>query len=125
MRLKAKIFLLGVIIGLLLALPWVVTGSTYQPYNNLPGIYYTGPRWGCHITTFANREYQPVTTLVVDCPGVDGSSETVTLTVENVGGEKRLYDMKNFYGDYMVIEGNGDLAYYDDNGFIYFVPQSS
>lgn len=52
----------------------------------------------------------------------DGSSETVTLTVKNVDGKKRLYeDVNNSFGDYMVIE-SGYLAFYDNQGFIYRLP---
>jgi hypothetical protein len=50
----------------------------------------------------------------------DGSGDTKTLGVKVVNGEERLYgDTDNYYGDYMVIEKNGDLAFYDDQGFIY------
>jgi len=50
----------------------------------------------------------------------DGSGETVTLTVKVVNGEERLYETPgNLYGDYMVIKENGNLAFFDDAGFIY------
>jgi len=50
----------------------------------------------------------------------DGSGETKTLGVEVVNGEERLYENPgNYYGDYMVIENNGNLAFYDNKGLIY------
>lgn len=53
----------------------------------------------------------------------DGSSQTVALTVKVVGGESRLYeDVNNVFGDYMVIESGGYLAFYDNQGFIYKLP---
>lgn len=51
----------------------------------------------------------------------DGSGQTITLEVEIVNGETRLYDMKNAFGDYMVIKGNGNLSFYDNQGFIYSI----
>ena len=52
----------------------------------------------------------------------DGSSETVTLNETSVNGERRLYEMINAYGDYMVVKPNGNLAFYDNQGLIYEVP---
>lgn len=53
----------------------------------------------------------------------DGSSQTVVLTVKVVGGESRLYeDVNNVFGDYMVIQSGGYLAFYDNQGFIYRLP---
>lgn len=50
----------------------------------------------------------------------DGSGETKTLGVEVVNGEERLYENPgNYYGDYMVIQKNGNLAFYDNKGLIY------
>lgn len=53
----------------------------------------------------------------------DGSTEAKYLSVETVDGVDRLYENPgNLYGDYMVVESDGDLAFYDDQGFIYRVP---
>jgi hypothetical protein len=54
----------------------------------------------------------------------DGSGETVPLSVKIVNGEERLYDERfdDYYGDYMLIEKNGYLSFYDKQGFIYTVP---
>lgn len=50
----------------------------------------------------------------------DGSGETKTLVAKVVGGEERLYENPdNYYGDYMVIKKNGNLAFYDNQGFIF------
>ena len=49
----------------------------------------------------------------------DGSGETKVLDVKVVNGEDRLYESHNMYGDYMVVKNNGNLAFYDDQGFIY------
>lgn len=49
----------------------------------------------------------------------DGSHQTITLGVKIVGDETRLYEIINAYGDYMVIKANGNLAFYDDQGFIF------
>ena len=50
----------------------------------------------------------------------DGSGETISLVVKIVNGEERLYeDPENYFGDYMVIKGNGYLAFFDNQGFIY------
>jgi len=49
----------------------------------------------------------------------DGSGETKTLGVEVVNGEERLTIPDDFFTGYMVIENNGNLAFYDNQGFIY------
>lgn len=50
----------------------------------------------------------------------DGSGETKMLGVKKVNGEVRLFENPgNYYGDYMLIESNGNLAFYDKQGFIY------
>jgi hypothetical protein len=50
----------------------------------------------------------------------DGSGETKTLGVQVVNGEERLYeDPGNLHGDYVVIKGNGNLAFFDNAGLIY------
>jgi hypothetical protein len=50
----------------------------------------------------------------------DGSGETKTLGIKIVDGEERLYEKPmNSFGDYMVIKNNGNLAFYDNKGFIY------
>jgi hypothetical protein len=46
----------------------------------------------------------------------DGSGETTTLNEKVVNGEVRLYEET---GDYMVIENNGKLGVYDNQGLIY------
>jgi hypothetical protein len=46
----------------------------------------------------------------------DGSGETITLTEKVVNGEERLYEES---GIYMVIENNGNLGVYDNQGLIY------
>ncbi len=51
----------------------------------------------------------------------DGSSETITLGVDIVNGETRLYETRNAYGDYMIIETDGSLAFYDNRGLIYSI----
>jgi hypothetical protein len=49
----------------------------------------------------------------------DGSGETKTLIVQTVGGAQRLIEYPDSpTGDYMVIE-NGNLVFYDNQGFIY------
>jgi hypothetical protein len=54
----------------------------------------------------------------------DGSGETVPLSVKNVNGEERLHDDRfdDYYGDYMVIDKDGWLIFYDKQGYIYGVP---
>lgn len=53
----------------------------------------------------------------------DGSKETKTLTVKFVDGEERLFEYAdNYFGDYMVIDENRNLVFYDNEGFIYEVP---
>ena len=55
----------------------------------------------------------------------DGSNETKTLRLEIVNGEERLVENPgNSYGDYMVIRADGTLAFYDDQGIIYEIPQN-
>jgi len=48
----------------------------------------------------------------------DGSGETTTLDIKVVNGEERLYEP----GDYMVIEKDGSLAFYDSQGLLYRLP---
>jgi hypothetical protein len=67
--------------------------------------------------TKTGSSYQMTTTCV------DGSGETEGITVKNVNGTVRLYAHPgNMYGDYMVIEDNNYLAFYDDQGLIYRLP---
>jgi len=47
----------------------------------------------------------------------DGSGGTITLTEKAVDGQERLYDEES--GTYMVIENNGKLGVYDNQGLIY------
>lgn len=50
----------------------------------------------------------------------DGSGETKPLIVRIVGGTEILIENPNSpTGDYMVIRDNGNLAFYDNEGFIY------
>ena len=50
----------------------------------------------------------------------DGSNGTETLTVEIINGEERLVEFPNNpYGDYMVVESDNSIAFYDNRGFIY------
>jgi hypothetical protein len=45
------------------------------------------------------------------------------LIMELVEGEERLIENPgNLYGDYMVIEADGSLAFYDKEGLIYKLP---
>lgn len=49
----------------------------------------------------------------------EGSSQTINLLTEKTGNEERLYETpSNAFGDYMVIESNGRLSFYDSQGFI-------
>ncbi|OGO11957.1 MAG: hypothetical protein A2Y53_01515 [Chloroflexi bacterium RBG_16_47_49] len=53
----------------------------------------------------------------------DGSSDTKALTILSEGDEIKLTeDLNDYSGDYMVIESNGWLSYYDNLGLIYSVP---
>jgi hypothetical protein len=50
----------------------------------------------------------------------DGSGETKPLIVQTVGGTERFIEYPNNpTGDYIVILDNGNLAFYDNEGFIY------
>lgn len=51
----------------------------------------------------------------------DGSQGTIKLNVKVVNGEERLIEEGDdgYFGDYMVIENNRDIAFYDKKGFIY------
>ena len=50
----------------------------------------------------------------------DGSGETKHLIVQTVGGTERFIEyLNNPTGDYIVILDNGNLAFYDNEGFIY------
>jgi hypothetical protein len=86
----------------------IVNGNVIGNWLDTGGISHT-------ITmTKINGKYQ-MTSLYAD-----GSGETITLGVKVVNGEERLYENPgNFYGDYMVIESDGSLAFYDNQGFIY------
>lgn len=49
----------------------------------------------------------------------DGSQYTKPLEVEVVNGEERLYqEPRSAAGDYLVIKENGNLVFFDDQGFI-------
>ncbi len=93
------------------------TSDTMEPTldENIIGTWYD--TWGLAHTIIIrkiNGSYQMATLFG------DGSGETKTLGVEVVNGEERLYENPgNMYGDYMVIKNNGNLAFYDDQGFIY------
>lgn len=51
------------------------------------------------------------------------SKYTKTLDMEVVDGEERLYlSPRTVYNDYMVIEENGNLSYYDDMGLLMVLP---
>ncbi|MCJ7530043.1 MAG: hypothetical protein MUO64_03295 [Anaerolineales bacterium] len=53
----------------------------------------------------------------------DGSGETKILTVKVINDEERLYENPgNYYGDYMVIKSNRNLAFYDNAGLIFELP---
>jgi hypothetical protein len=53
----------------------------------------------------------------------DGSSQTTALTVIADDDEIRLTDRPgNPFGDYMLIDSSGWLAFYDDQGYIYSKP---
>jgi hypothetical protein len=61
-----------------------------------------------------NSEYEMTTTYS------DGSGEIKTLYIEIMDGEERLYENPgNYFGDYMVIRSNKNLAFYDNEGLIY------
>ena len=49
----------------------------------------------------------------------DGSGETKTLSVEVVNGKERFTIPEDFFTGYMVIKSNGNLAFYDIQGYIY------
>lgn len=51
----------------------------------------------------------------------DNSQQTIKLVANFVNGEERLVEDGNdgYFGDYMVVESNGDIAFYDKKGFIY------
>ncbi len=50
----------------------------------------------------------------------DGTSETKNMYVRVVNGEQRFYENPdNLYGDYLVINENGKLGFYDNAGLIY------
>ena len=51
----------------------------------------------------------------------DGSQGTKKLVVKNINGEERLVEEGDdgYFGDYMVIEKNRNIAFYDKQGFIY------
>jgi len=54
----------------------------------------------------------------------DESEYTKTLDVELIDGEERLYLYpRTGYNDYLVIKDNGNLAFYDDLGFIQVLQQ--
>ncbi len=73
--------------------------------------------WGEKITIQKSGRIYTMTTLFDD-----GSGETKTLTVKTVNGEERLFaNPGNLYGDYMVVANNGDLQFFDDQGFIYSI----
>jgi hypothetical protein len=55
----------------------------------------------------------------------DGSGQTKELGVKQVEGETRLFETQNAYGDYMVINNDESLAFYDDQGFIYQIEPNS
>lgn len=84
---------------------WNIYSSVY---NSLGGIL-----------TISKQGSRYIQTLVMH----DGSSQTVFLTVKAVNGEERLYDERfdDYYGDYMVIESDGTLTFYDNKGYIYSV----
>jgi hypothetical protein len=63
----------------------------------------------------------PTYELFISCN--DGSSMSKPLIMELVEGEERLIENPgNLYGDYMVIEADGSLAFYDKEGLIYKLP---
>lgn len=50
----------------------------------------------------------------------DGSKDSKILSVQVVNGVERLIEYPNIpAGDYMIIRDNGNLAFYDNEGFIY------
>lgn len=50
----------------------------------------------------------------------DGSGSTVFLEVKVIAGDERLIEYPNNpAGDYMLILKNGNLAFYDNEGYIY------
>jgi hypothetical protein len=80
--------------------------------KNLIGIWLD--TWGLSrnvIIRKVNGEYQMTSQYS------DGSGETITLTEKTVDGQERLYDEES--GTYMIIENNGKLGVYDNQGLIY------
>ena len=50
----------------------------------------------------------------------DGSKSITPLSVQIVDGVEKLIEIpQSRAGDYMVILDNGNLAFYDDEGYIY------
>jgi|GEM_PF-4106676 len=49
----------------------------------------------------------------------DGSEETTKLNVDYVNGEERLIEEGDGSGNYMVIENNRDIAFYNPDGLLY------
>lgn len=83
--------------------------------SNVIGVWlYTGVLPYKIIISKNNSSYVMTTTFE------DGSGTTQVLTVKNVNDEERLYENPdNFYGDYMVIRDNLNLAFYDNSGLIF------
>ncbi len=103
----------------------VPSATTYSPTSALN--FPSGAIIGTWLDTWAwtrtivikrvNGTYQMTSTYS------DGNRETISLGVKVINGEERLYENPgNLYGDYMVIKSNGNLAFYDDQGFIYEIP---
>ena len=88
--------------------------STAVVDNYVVGVWLDNWTFPCTITIKKiNGSYQ-MTRLYSD-----GFGETKTLIVQTVGGTERLIEYPdNPAGDYMVIE-NGNLVFYDNQGFIY------
>ena len=117
------LILLGVFAGLILSNTTSLSNIQPTPAPKLPtavadnyvvGIWLDNWIVPCTITIKKiNGSYQ-MTRLYSD-----GSGETKTLIVQTVGGTKRFIEYPNSpTGDYMVIE-NGNLVFYDNEGFIY------
>lgn len=56
----------------------------------------------------------------------DGSGETKPLYAKLINGEERLFENADYFsGTYITVEKNGNLGYFDNQGFIYDCSQSN
>ncbi len=101
----------------------IPTKSSSSPENNFEmswDIYSSEFNSLGGILTIRKQDTKYTQTLLMS----DGSGDTGSLSVKVVNGETRLHDDRfdDYYGDYMLIEKNGYLSFYDNQGLIYSVP---